>query len=255
MSAFTLTFGNRAENHIGNEKLGGDEAIEGLTLSELERVKEQLGSRAEIIDLTKLLSEDERKQVEPAYLLVVRGGVGALIGEENKLLEELKERDADSKYWDTRRSKVLNKIARHNYCISDFERTEPDYEHGRGHVYDFKNMEWANKLRGQIGRVFGPKCERLQGEINLYYDVNKCGIGWHGDAEREIVVGARFGASFPLAFRWFCQGEVKGEKLVLELNDGDVYAMSAKAVGKDWKKRKIYTLRHAAGCNKYVNAK
>ena len=29
--------------------------------------------------------------------------------------------------------------------------------------------------------------------------------------------------------------------------------MSEKAVGSDWKKRIIYTLRHAAGCNKYLS--
>ena len=28
--------------------------------------------------------------------------------------------------------------------------------------------------------------------------------------------------------------------------------MSEKAVGTDWKKKKIWTLRHAAGCNKFI---
>jgi len=35
------------------------------------------------------------------------------------------------------------------------------------------------------------------------------------------------------------------------LEDGDMYIMSEKASGFDWKKRSIYTLRHAAG-EKYV---
>jgi hypothetical protein len=39
------------------------------------------------------------------------------------------------------------------------------------------------------------------------------------------------------------------------LNHGDIYIMSDKAVGYDWKKRKIPTLRHAAGCKKFFNIK
>lgn len=31
-----------------------------------------------------------------------------------------------------------------------------------------------------------------------------------------------------------------------------MYIMSEKATGYDWKKRSIYTLRHAAGCKKYL---
>jgi len=31
-----------------------------------------------------------------------------------------------------------------------------------------------------------------------------------------------------------------------------MYVMSEKAVGTDWKEKKIYTLRHATGCEKYI---
>jgi hypothetical protein len=31
-----------------------------------------------------------------------------------------------------------------------------------------------------------------------------------------------------------------------------MYVMSEKAVGFDWKKRIVPTLRHAAGCDKYI---
>lgn len=36
------------------------------------------------------------------------------------------------------------------------------------------------------------------------------------------------------------------------VNDGDIYVMSDKAVGYDWKKKTINTLRHAAGAEKYL---
>jgi hypothetical protein len=37
------------------------------------------------------------------------------------------------------------------------------------------------------------------------------------------------------------------------LNGGDLYVMSEKTTGRDWKTKSIYTLRHAAGCEKYTN--
>jgi len=39
---------------------------------------------------------------------------------------------------------------------------------------------------------------------------------------------------------------------MVELHDGDVYAMSEKAVGTDWKKKLVPTLRHATGCKTYT---
>jgi len=37
-----------------------------------------------------------------------------------------------------------------------------------------------------------------------------------------------------------------------DLNHGDLYIMSEKTTGFDWKKRTLITLRHAAGCEKYI---
>jgi hypothetical protein len=39
----------------------------------------------------------------------------------------------------------------------------------------------------------------------------------------------------------------------VKLNNGDIYIMSEKAVGSDWTKRKLPTLRHSAGAYKYIN--
>jgi len=95
----------------------------------------------------------------------------------------------------------------------------------------------------------------LFAEGNYYYDINKCGIGYHGDTERKIVIGIRLGASMPLCFKWFTKGEpinADSHKIQIILNDGDIYLMSEKAVGYDWKKKNKVTLRHAAGCDKYL---
>ena len=52
-------------------------------------------------------------------------------------------------------------------------------------------------------------------------------------------------------------GEYKNNERIsdaikITLNDGDIYIMSEKAVGFDWKKSSIPTLRHATGCAKFV---
>lgn len=58
-----------------------------------------------------------------------------------------------------------------------------------------------------------------------------------------------------LCYNWFCRSKAIGKKLEILLNHGDMYIMSEKAVGTDWMKKIIPTLRHAAGADKYTNIK
>ena len=55
-----------------------------------------------------------------------------------------------------------------------------------------------------------------------------------------------------IGFNWFHKNQPLGEKITLNLNHGDIYVMSEKAVGQDWKKMNSYTLRHSAGADKYT---
>ena len=54
-------------------------------------------------------------------------------------------------------------------------------------------------------------------------------------------------------YQWFLNSKPIGKRIKFELNDGDIYFMSKKAVGTDWKRKLIPTLRHAAGCKKYLS--
>ena len=109
------------------------------------------------------------------------------------------------------------------------------------------------EVRRSLHKYFGPKCLNLACEGNFYYDASKCGIGYHGDGERRLVIGARCGASIPLHFNWWQKSEAVGSRCRILLNSGDMYAMSEKATGFDWKLRNKLTLRHAAGAYKYIN--
>jgi hypothetical protein len=109
-----------------------------------------------------------------------------------------------------------------------------------------------SKIRNFLPDFLGEKAKDLMVEGNYYYDVDKCGIGFHGDSERKKVIAIRLGKSIPLHFQWALNGKPIGERIELTLNHGDMYVMSEKATGYDWKTRKIPTLRHAAGAAKFL---
>ena len=80
------------------------------------------------------------------------------------------------------------------------------------------------------------------------------GIGFHGDTERVVVICISIGCdNYPMRWQWFKDGMPVGKSIDIKLNSGDVYIMSEKAVGADWKKKSIYTLRHSAGAKKYTS--
>jgi hypothetical protein len=63
------------------------------------------------------------------------------------------------------------------------------------------------------------------------------------------------GETMPIYFKWFQNSQPVGEPFEVVLNDGDMYIMSEKAVGFDWLKKKIPTLRHSTGCSKFTGIK
>ena len=147
------------------------------------------------------------------------------------------------------RGKVVVKHARYNLCFSDHHQ-EPDIAKGRGTVLAWDEIPFTRLLRVNLGKVIDGG-EKLVAEANYYMDLNVCGIGYHGDAERKRVVAARMGA-MPIYYQWFHKSEPISKRIEIDLEDGDLYFMSEKAVGFDWKHPSWYTLRHSAGCPKFT---
>ena len=83
----------------------------------------------------------------------------------------------------------------------------------------------------------------------------KHGIGWHGDFERRLVAAMRLGVnpSMPFYYKWWHGSKSQGERMEFNLNAGDVYVMSEWAVGTEWKKNSLVTLRHATGAAKFTD--
>lgn len=284
--AVTITFGEIAENHAGMQKIGtarqsqvkligeSKEILDpvkvtncncaSFTFEELRNLGDKLKQNGVcdcdfiILNSPTILATVENVEIRDkcltsdAGVLVLRNGVNALLGRvdgANLLLAEHSVLPVDTKAM--MRGKVVNKHARYNLCFSDFSQ-EPDYAQGRGRIIDFINVPLTSELRTKLPIFLGDKASELQGEGNYYYDVCKCGIGFHGDGERQIVIGTRLGAEFPLEYQWFYNSQAIGSRVRVNLHHGDIYIMSTKAVGQDWKRRSIPTLRHAAGATKYL---
>ncbi|VBB18885.1 hypothetical protein YASMINEVIRUS_1417 [Yasminevirus sp. GU-2018] len=285
METYTLTFGNRAENHKGMQIIGKkmDHGLSHDDLLKIQKFFDDAGCVTELINLNSLLYDDDAEKEEsddsenvrtedtedsteentedsgdaedsktednedPAELLVIKNGINELINSDD-LFEEQKNLEKDTQAF--MYGRVVNKKARYNLCFSDFSQ-DADYANKKGTVYNFKDVKLLRRLRDKLGQIH-PSLKKLQCEGNYYYDVSKTFIGFHGDSEREIVVGCRLGADFPLYFQWYYKGETEGRLYKIVLSHGDIYFMSDKAVGRDWKSSSIYTLRHAAGLEKNV---
>jgi hypothetical protein len=247
---YTITFGDVAENHAKMQKIGTLHD-RGYSIEKLQQIQEKLTGfnlTTELIDLNVGFDET----FSQAKILVIRRGAQYILGEETTegLMAENDALTMDKMA--LMRGKVVNKVARWNLCFAD-EDQEPNYEDGKGRVVAWKHIPRIARIRQVISEW--TEDVLLNGEANYYYDISQCGIGFHGDGERRKVFAVRMGQTMPIYFKWFQNSEPIGEPFEVVLNDGDMYIMSEKAVGFDWLKKKIPTLRHSTGCSKFTGIK
>lgn len=251
----TITFGDVAENHARMQQIG-EMADSGFAVAELIQAADNFGkheSNLEIIDLRQALPEELQEEAAEACILILRGGAQLLLEGTGMTIDDLLTEHV-ALTWDKKafmRGRVVNKHARYNLCYSN-EPQEPDYEAGKGRIVDWDSVPLLKHVRSVLPKFIGPKAVDLNAEGNLYFDPSKCGIGFHGDAERKKVVAIRLGGTMPLHYQWFRNSKPVGNRIKLSLDHGDLYIMSEKAVGHDWLKKKTLTLRHAAGAEKFL---
>lgn len=234
METITLTICEQAENHVGMQKIGAP-VSQGLSLQDLFLVQSQFED-TELINLGK-------EKISDAYILVIRNGVQKILGSDDSsdaLYAEQSELNWDKKA--LMRGKVVNKRARHNLCYGP-QSQEPDYQQGKGRVIPFEQCPLLTSCIKYFEALLD--LSDLVAEGNRYYD-SKCYIGFHGDAERKIVIGIRLGREMFLHFQMFLNCEKVGKQTSIKLSHGDIYIMTEAAAGHNWKKRKIHTLRHSA---------
>ena len=248
---YTITYGDVSENHAKMQKIGTLHES-GYSIEKLESIQQKLtgyGLTTEMADLSGEISEQFPDVVfQAAKVLIIRRGAQFILGEETVGLIA----ENDSLPMDKRalmRGKEVEKRARWNLCFAD-EDQEPNYQDGKGRIVAWRHISRMSRIRQVISEW--TEDVLLNGEANYYYDVSKCGIGFHGDGERRKVFAVRMGGSMPLYFKWFQNSAPVGNPIKVVLNDGDMYIMSEKAVGFDWLKKKTTTLRHSTGCAKFT---
>lgn len=264
MTTYTLTFGDAGENHAGMEIIGTiGKPGTGFTVEDLNNIKRNLENTSvitELVNLKSLFTESElqkiklkQENIDDAAILIIRNGISLFLSDEEELNieNEMESFKWDNKYYDIRRKKVLNKNARHNVCFGP-KHQMPDYENKKGTIIAYSEVPLLNKVRSGLVKQFGNKAANLICEGNKYYDTSKCGIGWHGDGERTRVIALRIGNEMCLKYRWYHKSKPISVSKTIILYDGDMYIMSEKAVGQDWKKSSKVTLRHCAGSRKFV---
>lgn len=249
-SCMTITFSDVVENGPGMQKLGTHAKIGHLfTPAYLEVLHTKFpGSFLVDLSLPDNLVPPNIPKPDKACLLVIKRYCmeDFVYGLQSELL---------CYEWDKKalfRGVVKNKLARHNLCFADISQ-QPKYELGKGTVVNFCQLPHLSCLRESISQTLLPSPCSLNAEGNLYYDTASTYIGLHGDTERDFVIGVRLGEDqIPLHFRWFHNFKGIAPHCSVQLEHGDIYIMSYKATGNDWKRSSQCTLRHAAGREKLI---
>lgn len=243
-SAWCLTLGDQSENGVGMEMLGNGLRERGFTIKEVTRIGKKFEKKGGVSEYIKMKYNGEN-----ALVLIMRNGVNVLLGDnegEKKMVDEMKSFEWDKKK--KMRGRVVNSLARYNVCFGNKFR-ESDIENGKGTIIAYNDVKISKKWKKSAERMVGEK-EGFEMEGNNYYDVNKCYIGFHGDSERKKVLAASLsdkGVVREIRWKWFHNSKRVGDEYIVHLNSGDMYVMSEKASGFDWRKRSQVTLRHGAG--------
>jgi len=254
---FTLTICDRGENHAGMQIIG-EYAKKGFSYDDLKKTQvyfKENAIKTEMIKLHNLLSNDDIKEfgVEPekAYLLILRNGL-SLFCDPDDFYDEQDVLDKDRQAF--MRGKVVNKHARANLCFWD-KSQKADFANKKGTIVKWSKVPLLNNVRLSMKEIIGKNAELNVAEGNYYEKGNDSYINFHGDFERKSVLGLRVGMDKNLIYQWFYRNKIYGNKFETILSHGDIYMMSEKAVGTDWKRKIIPTLRHASGTEKWVKIK
>jgi len=281
----SLTCAPGGENHAGMEIIGRmpvkGEGFKATDMEGLGPYFENLGFDSSVLNLNNLSGQNTIMGLgsdDQARVLLLRRWVQVMFKDTTvqDIYKELIADTWDAEYLDKNkyrieivdgvetkvRGKRMNKRARTNLCYVADREQEPDVWKGKGRIVDLKKKTALNqtvdRLRSMIEAGLIEIGSKTKVEINVvegnrYYNLKTTGIGFHGDTERVVVICISIGCdNYPMRWQWFKDGMPLGNPIDITLNCGDVYIMSEKAVGADWKLRSIYTLRHAAGAKKYT---
>lgn len=199
-------------------------------------------ARAEIIEFNAHCPVDS----EDACALVIRGTDPGL--STNSLQHVANEIIYDK--FAVLQGKVKNAHSRHLVFVAE-ESRQGNPSTGIHTVLAWKTLPFLEAARNDVLNKFLADPYHVNSACILHYsDINKCGIRWHGDGERRRTILYRLGTNShmrPIHFQWYLNSAPVCDPISITLNHGDYFIPSTKAVGTDWKVRKVPTLRHSTG--------
>lgn len=247
-NAFVITMSGVVESGPGYQAQG--EKRQPATLEDLKDLQASFKTLAHIIPLHGgSLDKPE------AYVLHVKNGLKELIPNPQYLYEEIlnvDDENIDSFVWMFGR--WLNKKARKNTNIADKEQKR-NLDDKKCTIIPYCKMPQTDILRECINSLGIDKFKNLNAEVNYYYEEG-CGIGYHGDSERNIVFAINYGKPRIIQFQCYERAERIGKPVTIRLNCGDIYVMDGEATGTHWKQKMkqsgVRHWRHRAGDEKYI---
>ena len=154
------------------------------------------------------------------------------------------------------RGSLVNSHARHSTRLMpgvDHVATEEDRRKGIASINDLNKLPDVQTMLRFLESEFAVALPVVR--TWRYFDPASCGIGWHGDTERDINVIIRYGVAphtRPLNCQWYFDCCPVGAGMKLPMLEGQVMVMSRKALGTDYPTRLIPTVRHAVGVKQTV---
>jgi len=226
--------------------------INGFSSDELHTFKQNLEKHhdliCDIIDLHTNLIEPYASLPEcMASVLIIRNLIGTE-GANQMLLEQRKLKYNCIPQYSTQNLKktklIMTRSSRSTLHFSESNTKSS---------ISISDVPFLNEFRNKLPLFFGKKALNLNPKANCYH-AQYGGIGYHGDSERNRVICLTLGASMTLRYHWrlpnSIQHELKPNDIILR--HGDVYIMSEKATGSDWKDLNIPRVVHAAGNAQYI---
>jgi len=123
-----------------------------------------MGIKSSLYNLNTLGNVED---AEDACILIIRDFLEKIGIDKDEFLEEQSSLEWDTTIYSRKHSRVVNKLARHNLCYSDYSQ-EPDIENLKGRVVSFSSLPCLNELKTFLEETFEEKCQNLVAEGNKY---------------------------------------------------------------------------------------
>lgn len=188
------------------------------------------GSR--IIDLNKKLLQFDDRRTEIATVLVLPNYAN------NNLYQTLLAIDWDKKI--LLRNKVVNRVGKYAISIDDTGK-EPNYEENKYRVIAYDDVEEVRDLKDNLSKIFKQDRLSCKGEYN--YNHEKLKLKYQG-AKVNNMMCIHLGDPIQMSFKWYFANKPASDSMEFTLNHGDLYIMSEKATGHDYKLKKNPILKH-----------